>query len=158
MAIPGTTVSLEPPPGFTLSNNFSGLENIQSGSSITITELPPDAYPEISTLFSQEEAATEAFLRQGIAIEERTVIAISDTQVPLLRGTQQGEVGQVTKYMALLKGEKTVLVTFNIIDPTPDTPDIVTATVSSISLAAAPTLEKQLSQLSFAFQPQAPLR
>ena len=43
IVIPGTSVSLEPPAGFTVAENFSGLENIHSGSSITINELPLEA-------------------------------------------------------------------------------------------------------------------
>ncbi|MEO0434498.1 MAG: hypothetical protein AAF151_22675 [Cyanobacteria bacterium J06656_5] len=156
IVIPGTSVSLEPPAGFTISSNFSGLENTQSGSSITINELPPEAYEDVSTLFGTEERATEALLRQGIAIEEHTLLDVGETQVPLLRGTQRAEVGEVIKYLTLFKGETTVLVTFNIVDPNQVTPEIVEATVASISLTAAPTVEDKVSQLSFSFQAAAP--
>lgn len=158
ITVPGTSVSLEPPTGFTLSNNFSGLENLQDGSSITITELPPEAYAEISTLFSQEETATEALLRQGIAIEEYTLVDLGGTQVPLLRGTQQSSGGKVTKYITLLRGEKTVLITFNIIDPSQYTDYMVECAVASISLSAAPSIEERISQLSFTFQATVPFR
>ncbi|MEM9486549.1 MAG: hypothetical protein AAGA83_22970 [Cyanobacteria bacterium P01_F01_bin.116] len=156
IAIPGTSVALEPPAGFTIAENFSGLENADSGSSITINELPLEAYEEISTLFNTEESATEALLRQGIAIEDYTLLDVVDGQVPLLRGTQQSAAGAVIKYITLFKGETTILVTFNIIDPTQVTQDIVENTVASITLVAAPTLEDKISQLSFSFQPTAP--
>ena len=158
IVIPGTSVSLEPPAGFTVSENFSGLQNSQNGSSITINELPLDAYEEISTIFSTEEAATEALLRQGISIEDYTVLDVGETQVPLLRGTQQAASGAVTKYLTLLKGEATILVTFNIIDPNTITQDIVETTVTSITLTAAPTLDDKISQLPFSFQTIAPFQ
>lgn len=158
IAVPGTSVSLEPPMGFTLSNHFSGLENLDDGSSITITELPPEAYEEISTLFSEEESATEALLRQGIAVKEHTYLNIGNTQVPLLRGTQQSAGGTVTKYMTLFRGENTVLVTFNIIDPRQDTSEVIEAAVASISLTAAPTIAERIAQLPFTFHATAPFR
>ncbi|NEQ53309.1 MAG: hypothetical protein F6K11_24770 [Leptolyngbya sp. SIO3F4] len=152
IVIPGTSVSLDPPPGFTVAENFSGLENSQNGSSITINELPLEAYEQISTIFSTEETATEALLRQGIAIEEYTVLDVGEAQVPLLRGTQQAAGGAVTKYLTLFKGEATILVTFNIIDPDEVTQDIVETTVASITLSAAPTIDDKISQLPFSFQ------
>lgn len=158
IVIPGTSVSLDPPAGFTVSENFSGLENSQSGSSITINELPLEAYEEISTIFSTEEAATEALLRQGIAIEDYTVLDVGETQVPLLRGTQQAAGGAVTKYITLFKGETTILVTFNIIDSNEIPQDVVETTVASITLTAAPTIDDKISQLPFSFQTVAPFQ
>lgn len=158
ITIPGTSVSLEPPAGFTVAENFSGLENTQSGSSITINELPLEAYEEISTIFNTDETAAEALLRQGITIEEHILLESGDIQIPLLRGTQQAAVGAVTKYIALFKGETTILVTFNIIDVAEVTQDVVETTVTSVTLAAAPTLEDKVSQLSFLFQSVAPFK
>lgn len=77
---------------------------------------------------------------------------MGDGQVPLLRGTQQSVTGAVTKYITLFKGETTILVTFNIIDPSAVTQDIIENTVASVTLAAAPTLEDKISQLPFSFQ------
>ncbi len=76
--IPGTSVSLEPPAGFTISDNFAGLENTASGSTITINELPFEAYEEVATVFSTTEAATEALVRQGIIIEAHTLLDIGE--------------------------------------------------------------------------------
>lgn len=156
IAIPGTSISLEIPDGFTVADNFSGLENIRSGSSVTINELPLEAYEEIFPLFSSEDAATEGLLRQGITIEDYSTLAVGDDQVPLLRGTQQSAVGVVTKYLTLFKGETTILVTFNILDPDDLTQEKVETTIASITLAAAPTLDDKLAQLPFSFQPASP--
>ncbi|MEM1256336.1 MAG: hypothetical protein AAGI69_28190 [Cyanobacteria bacterium P01_H01_bin.21] len=158
IAIPGTSVSLEPPAGFAIAENFAGLENAESGSSITINELPPEAYAEVSTIFSTAESAQEGLLRQGIVVDEHTLITVGQDQVPLLRGVQQTAAGEFTKYLTLLKGETTVLVTFNIADPNQTTQETVEATVASITLAAAPTIEEKIEQLSFSFQTTEPFR
>lgn len=159
VVIPGTTVAeIEPPAGFTISDSFAGLENIEDGSSITIFELPPEAYDELSTIFNTEESAEAALLSENIILEERFLLTVEDTQVPVLRGTQQTSIGNATKYITVLEGEKTVLVTFNIIAPAVITQAIVEATITSIDLAAAPTLEEKVAQLSFSFQAIAPFR
>jgi len=40
IAIPGTKVSIEPPPGFVLASQFPGVQNAELASSIMINELP----------------------------------------------------------------------------------------------------------------------
>ena len=158
IAVPGTSVSLEPPAGFMVAENFAGLENTASGSSITINELPPEAYAEISTVFSSSESAREGLLRQGIMIDQHSLVTVGQDQVPLLRGTQLTAAGEFTKYLTLLKGETTVLVTFNIVDPAQISQEVVEATIASISLAEAPTIDERIEQLSFSFQTVEPFR
>ena len=158
IAIPGTSVSLEPPAGFTVAENFAGLENVESGSSITINELPPEAYAEVSTIFSTAESAQEGLLRQGIIVSEHTLITVGQDQVPLLRGVQQTAAGEFTKYLTLLKGETTILVTFNIAAPNQTTQETVEATVASIILATAPTIDEKIEQLPFSFQTAEPFK
>src|SRR5690606_36346094 len=54
------------------------------------------------------------------------------------------------KYLALIEGDKTVLVTFNIADRSFTEAD-AEAVVRSIEIAPAPTLEEQLATLPFIF-------
>lgn len=150
--IPGTTVVIEPPPGFTLSENFSGLEHVDSGSSLTINEFPAEAYTQLSPLFSTQEDATEAFLRQGILVEERTTVDVGTAPLPLIYGIQQSPIGTVEKYITLMQGDNTVLLTFNILDPTITSREAVEAAIASINLASAPTLEEKVAQLPFSFE------
>ena len=37
--IPGTSVSLTPPPGFQMATRFSGFERLDAGASIVVTEM-----------------------------------------------------------------------------------------------------------------------
>ncbi len=74
----------------------------------------------------------------------------------MLKGTQQAAEGEITKYLTLFKGETTVLVTFNIFNPARITQEVVETTITSITLATAPTIEEKIAQLSFIFQPAAP--
>ena len=152
VVIPGTSVAIEAPTGFTISDTFTGLENAETRSSITVNELPPEAYSDILTLFTSFETATEAWASRGITIDQLTWLTVNDGEVPLLTGKQVMGGVEVTKYIALLEGENTVLVTFNIVEPSPITQDDAQMVVESISLLSALTLDEKVAQLSFSFE------
>jgi len=156
--IPGTTVSLDAPAGFTLSSAFSGLENKQDGSTITITELPSEAYADLAQVFSNAKVAAESLAPRGIRIDRREQYVVGDRQVPVLIGTERSSGGDVGKYMALYQGDMTVLITINAFDARVLTPDLVEATLKSVRLAAAAPLEQKIAQLPFSFSPAAPFR
>ena len=54
---PGGRIGLEPPPGFTAATNFAGFENRATGSTIVITELPAEAFPDVRESFTGSNAA-----------------------------------------------------------------------------------------------------
>ena len=156
--IPGTTVSLDTPAGFTLASAFSGLEHKQDGSTITITELPPEAYADLSEVFSSAKVASESLAPRGIRIDRRDEYAVGDQQVPVLIGTERSSGGDVGKYMALFRGDVTVLITINAFDAKVLTPAMVEATLKSVRLAAAVPVEEKVARLPFSFRPSAPFR
>ena len=102
VVIPGTSVAIEAPPGFTVSNTFTGLENVETRSGITINELPPEAYSDMLTLFTSFEAATDVWASQGITIDQLTWLTVDNLEVPLLTGQQVMGGVEVIKYVALL--------------------------------------------------------
>jgi hypothetical protein len=54
---PGGRIGLEPPLGFTLATTFSGFENKATGTTIILTELPTEAFPEVRESFVGSNAA-----------------------------------------------------------------------------------------------------
>jgi len=154
--IPGTTVSMNAPAGFTPSSAFSGLENRQDGSTITVTELPPDAYADLSQVFSSARVASESLAPRGIRIDRREEYAVDGQQVAVLIGTERSPNGEVGKYMALYRGDVTVLITINAFDTKALTPAVVEATLMSVRLSAAVPLEEKVARLPFSFTPAAP--
>lgn len=147
VAIAGTSVTLTPPPGFTPSRRLRGLENEATGSSITIAERPAQAYAELAERFSSARRLSEGYARQNVTI--RSVRRI-DGRIPFAVGRQTDDGQDITKYLALLEGDKTVLVTFNIADRSFTEAD-AEAVVRSIELTPGPTLEQQLATLPFTF-------
>ena len=50
---PGSRVGLTPPDGMVVSKRFSGFENPAKASSITVVEMPAEAYAELAAGFTK---------------------------------------------------------------------------------------------------------
>jgi hypothetical protein len=148
IAIRGSSVTLIPPPGFTPSRSAAGVENAATGSTITIAEQSREAYAELAERFSSAKSLTEGYAQQKVTI--RGVRRI-DGKIPFAVGRQVSGNKDLAKYLALLQGDKTVLVTFTIGDRSFTEAD-AEAVVRSIELTPEPTLEERLSELPFTFR------
>jgi hypothetical protein len=158
LSIPGTSVSLDAPEGFTVSESFSGLENLEEGSSIVIAEFPPVAYAEMSQLFTDPVAARAGFAQQSISIDRMDTLTIAGKPVPFIAGRQQAGDVEVGKYIALFQGDNTVLVTFNVFDPVSLTAEEVDRVLASVKLAPPASMEEKVARLPFSFEVTAPFR
>lgn len=148
IAIRGTSVTLIPPPGFTPSRSAAGVENTATGSTITISEQSREAYAGLAERFSSAKSLTEGYAQQKVTI--RGVRRIDGT-IPFAIGRQVSGGKDVAKYLALLQGDKTVLVSFTIGDRSFTEAD-AEAVVRSIELTLEPTLEERLGELPFTFR------
>jgi hypothetical protein len=149
IAISGTSVTLTAPAGFTPAR--SGVENEATGSTITISETSAAAYAELAERFSSAKNLTAGYAAQGTTIRGVRRIRVGDTDVPFATGRQSKDGKELVKYLALLKGDKTVLVMFTIADRAFTEAD-AEAVVRSIELTPGPTLEQQLAELPFSFR------
>jgi hypothetical protein len=148
LAIRGTSVTLTPPPGFTPARSARGLENTATGSTITISETSAQSYAELAERFSSPKSLTEGYAQQKVTI--RSVRRIDGT-IPFAIGQQAASGKTVTKYFGLLRGDKTVLVTFTIADRSFTETD-AEAVLRSIEIAPEPTLEERLESIPFTFR------
>ncbi|MEM9091984.1 MAG: hypothetical protein AAGC93_25020 [Cyanobacteria bacterium P01_F01_bin.53] len=159
--IPGTSVSLSPPPGFVLSDRFSGFINPETLSSIVLVEMPPEAYPELASMLSSTpQAVTEAFSDRGIVlvVEKISSISLGTDTTPFVQGVQVADGMRVTKYFALLKGDRTILLTFNVIEPDDLSEETIIETIQSVSLSPAPSIEQKIAELPFTLEAIAPFQ
>lgn len=159
IALRGTSVTLTPPPGFVLGRDGKGLENAATGSTITIAERPAQGYADLAARFASAKSLTEGYASQGVTIRAVRQIAVGDGQVPFAIGRQtpKGQGTELTKYLALLRGDKTVLVTFTIGDRSLSEAD-AEALIRSIELTPEPTVEELLATLPFTFRAAPPFR
>ena len=150
VAIPGTSVTVTPPPGFTVARGTKGLDN-GAGSTITFGETSAAAYAELAERFKSAKNLTAGYAAQKVTIRGLRQINTPNGPVPFATGTQSSNGTGIVKYLALLKGDKTVLVTFNVANRSLSEGDAETL-LRSISLTPAPTLEEQLAPLPFTFE------
>jgi len=154
VTIPGTSVTLTPPPGFSVASR--GLDN-GAGSTITISERSAEGYPELAATFSSAKNLSAAYADQGVTVRAVRQISGPVGQVLFATGTQNFRGRDTIRYFALLKGDKAVLLTFNLADRGFSEAD-AEALVRSVALTPAPTLEEQLAELPFTFDVVEPFR
>lgn len=159
LTIPGTSVNLEPIKGFVPSSRFAGLENPELQASVVIVEMPAIAHPEVAKLFADLDTAKTNFAKQNVAIVALdTLKGRAGDVVPLASGTQTMGTARFDKWIALLKGDRTVLLTVQAPTTTKLRAQDVRAMVTSVSLGAEPTLEQKLDALPFRIRASEPFR
>jgi hypothetical protein len=156
LTVPGTSVTLTLPAGFTVARGGKGLDD-GAGSTITIGERPADAYPELAALFKSAKNLSASYAAQKITIRAIRQIETPSGAVAFATGTQMVSGREQLKYLALLKGDKTVLITFNVANRSVSEAD-AEALLRSVALTPAPTLEEQLAGLPFTFEVSEPFR
>lgn len=160
--IPGTNVTIEPPPGFAAARTARTLEHAENGSSIRFQEMSPAAYPDLAEIFSSPRTASQRFRGDNIRIMRIEPVDVNGKQVPLAIGDQTTGRRTVTKYMALVgdpaDDANIVLVTFDVTDPRALTRNDVEAAIRSITLGRQPTLDDKLARAPFTFEEAAPYR
>ena len=152
LSIRGTSVTLTAPPGFAQSRSARGIENAATGTTITISEASAQGYAALAERFASPKSLTDGYAQQKITI--RSVRRV-DGRIPFAIGQQATNGKTVTKYLALLQGDKTVLVTFTIPDRSFSEADAETL-LRSIELAPEPTVEERLSAIPFTFRAAEP--
>ena len=152
--VPGTSIFMDPPAGFGLSQNFSGFEDAKTKSSIMIVEFPKESYDELAELFLDLDLAKKHLSAQGVSINHREEVTFSEDKAPilLLSGVQTFEEKEIMKHIALIEGEATVLISYNIFDKSVYSKDVIIDTLTKINVGKEASLKEQLNQLNFTFK------
>lgn len=156
--VPGTTVSMTPPAGFALATEFAGFKDGNGAASILIVELPAEAYPQLSALFGDLEMARQSFATKGISVTALKRIDTPSGPVLFLSGTQTVGALHLNKWLALLKGEKTVMITFQATEASALTEAAAQKAVESATLGSVPSLPEKVSKLPFKIEVTRPFR
>ncbi len=162
VVVPGTSVTMLPPEGFTIAGGFTGFENVEKQGSFLIAEFPAEAVAQLSGLFADQSGAAAAFAQKGITVESREEIDSADGEtIPLLRGIQEADGVTLEKWMALYVADKVVMVTFQIPKDNALDEDAMKAAFASVKLAGAsdqPESDPRLAQLPYELDIVEPFR
>lgn len=149
VAVPGTSVSMVPPRGFELSSDFTGFAYPGNRASILVSELPPEAYGELSTLFFDLEKVRAAMAKQMTVDSVERLQTNNGQAVPLIRGTQRAD-GQVySKWAAVFGGSATAIVTLQVPVELALDDNVAKAAFASVRIGSAKTLDEQIAALPF---------
>jgi hypothetical protein len=157
-AIAGTSVTLAAPPGFEPATGFAGLMHQKSQASILVVEMPLEAHPQVSRLFSDLETAKSNFARQNVTVSRIDQVKAAGESVPVISGVQNAGGMTFDKWVGLFKGPKTVMITVQAPPPAGLKRDTVLAMMASVAFGKQPTQDEKLAALPFKVQAAAPFR
>ncbi|WP_375463320.1 hypothetical protein [uncultured Methylobacterium sp.] len=144
----GSRFGFAPPSDMAPSRRFSGFERKEGGATLSVVELPPAAFADLVTNF------TDANLKsQGFQVETREPVKIGEAEGMLFIGAQPGEPGSGTptvRKWLLLVGDPTV--TGLIIGqalPDAETETTMRDLVTGVTIRPALSLAQQVEALPF---------
>ncbi|RDJ21672.1 hypothetical protein DWF00_25275 [Bosea caraganae] len=158
LTIAGTTVSLVPIKDFAPATGFAGLSNPATQASMLVTELPAVAYDQIAPKLATLDGAKLAFAPQRVDVQKLEQAEIAGQKAPLLSGKQMAGGTNFDKWIVLLKGARTVLITVQSPEDAKLDSAAVRAMLASITLGGEPSLADKLKALPFAITPAEPFR
>ncbi|HGM6068916.1 TPA: hypothetical protein ACKP39_002614 [Stenotrophomonas maltophilia] len=158
MAVPGSVVSLSPPPGFAPAPNFSGFVSEDGRASILVAELPAEASSVVSELFVDEGTARSRFASQGVEVDRLESLSVDGRIVPVAIGSQDAHGYTFDKWMALFSGSPTVMITVQAPRGHALTHKQAMRALASVTLRPLATIEQKMAAMPFSIEPVPPFR
>ena len=152
----GSLVGFVPPPGFVASRRFPGFENTDSGASIVLFNLPPQAYADI-----EKSMTTEAFKAQGITEEKRENLTLPSGKGVLVIGSEQENGQKFRKWMFLGSVPAAIAIAAvripdNALKDYPD--NVIKTSLLTMTARASVPIEEQISLVPFRLSEMSGLR
>jgi hypothetical protein len=157
--VPGTGVSMVPPQGYELGEDFAGFIEVSTAATFVVTPLPPDMAMEVTTAFESVDLARELLAANtAIVATDRDEIAGVTGSVAIISGTQTTEDRTDRKWIAVFSDEQSVMVTVTLPPGAELNEPSVFGALASLDIEEPPALEHQIAALPFVVSPIAPFR
>ncbi len=145
---PGSRFGFDPPSDMSLSRRFAGFERKEGGATVSVVELPPNAFPELVTGFTDAN-----LLSQGFAVEKREAVKVGDDEGMLYTGEQPADPnasGPGIRKWILVVGTSSVtgLIIAQAL-PDAETEATMRKFVTGVTIRAPLTLAQQVDALPF---------
>ncbi|HEX2510055.1 MAG TPA: hypothetical protein VHK66_05995 [Microvirga sp.] len=151
---PGSRIGLTPPQDMTASKRFSGFENAAKGASISVMEMPADAYAQLAGGLTRE-----ALARQGITVMARQELKLGGKPAILISADQTAGSTKLRKWvLALSDPGTTAFVVAQCLSEGGYSEEEMQASLKSVALRAPLSLDEQLAALPFKLGTTAGLR
>jgi hypothetical protein len=145
---PGARFGFDPPADMSVSRRFSGFERKEGGATVSVVELPPNAFAELVSGF------TDANLRsQGFAVEKREEVKIGDNEGMLYTGEQPADPGSsapaIRKWILVVGAPSVTGLIIAQALPDAETEETMRRMVTGVTLRPALSLSEQVDALPF---------
>ncbi|MGD2036417.1 MAG: hypothetical protein PVH28_00960 [Desulfobacterales bacterium] len=148
--VPGTSVNLNPPPGFVKAERFSGFMNETNGSSIMVTEVP-GPFAE----FTEGLSDVEKMKARGMVLIEKSSIMVDGRKAMLLHLEQSAYSTQFKKWILAVdrSGSTTIIAATYLSAESGQQEQLLKKAVLSATFGRQ---TDPMDALSFSVNPQAP--
>ena len=145
---PGSRFGFDPPSDMSVSRRFTGFERKEGGATVSVIELPPNAFAELVGGFTDQ-----GLLQQGFAVEKREPVKVGDDEGLLYTGEQPADPnggGPALRKWILVVGTSTVtgLIIAQAL-PAAETEETMRRLVTGVTIRAPLTLPQQIDALPF---------
>jgi hypothetical protein len=145
---PGSRFGFEPPSDMSLSRRFSGFERKEGGATVSVVELPPNAFAELVSGFTDAN-----LLSQGFAVEKREEVKIGDNEGMLYTGEQPADSSSsapaIRKWILVVGAPSITGLIIAQALPDAETEETMRKMVTGVTLRPALTLSQQVDALPF---------
>lgn len=143
---PGSRLGLVPPHGMVLSKSFNGFENPPQASAITLVEMPPEAYREMSAGFTPESLKA-----QGIEVKGREEVKLGERNAVLVSGEQSVPGAKIRKWLVVAEdpGLTAFVVAQATLDPGGLSDEEMRASLTSLAIRPPLSIDEQIAALPF---------
>ncbi len=144
----GSRFGFQPPADMVPSRRFAGFERREGGATLSVVELPPNAFAELVTNFTDAN-----LLAQGFAVEKREPMKIGEAEAMLFTGEQPsapGTEGPTVRKLLLLVGDPSVtgMIVAQAL-PDTETEASLRALITNVTIRPPLSLAQQVDALPF---------
>ncbi|APT34392.1 MULTISPECIES: hypothetical protein [Methylobacterium] len=145
---PGSRFGFDPPADMSLSRRFSGFERKEGGATVSVVELPANAFAELVSGFTDAN-----LLSQGFAVEKREEVKIGDNEGMLYTGEQPADPASsapaIRKWILVVGTPSVTGLIIAQALPDAETEASMRKMVTGVTLRPALTLTQQVDALPF---------
>ncbi|WP_246732818.1 hypothetical protein [Methylobacterium sp. BTF04] len=155
---PSSRFGFQPPSDMAPSKRFSGFERLEGGATVSVVELPPNAFAELEQNFTDENLKA-----QGFAVSSRQAIKVAgDVDAVLFSGEQPGagtpESPTIKKWLLLVGDPSVTGIIIAQMTPGAETDETMVGMLTGVHIRPALTLEQQVAALPFKIEDKAGFR
>lgn len=141
---PGSRIGIEAPRDMELSKRFTGFERPSGGASITLVEMPREAYGDLTSGMTDEALKT-----QGFSVRSREDLKVAGADGLLLSGEQDAGGSTVRKWLLLVSDPTFTAFVIAQTLPGEEADTDMRAALSTVAIRPPLSLDDQIAALPF---------